>query len=103
MKRISEVHCQQHVKGGADDDFQTVLVDVYCGSGYQRKTKVAKDYSKHLGEENVRGFHFSETDKLDKGLAAVYVIIYETDKSVLQSITKEYYKNGELDKSYRIW
>jgi hypothetical protein len=96
MKTISEILCQQHVKGGKENEYQTVLVEHYP-SGYKRKVAIAKRLSKHLGEDKVDGFWYCETDKLDKGLAAVCIIIYEHEKGgVLRSITKEYFRNGEL-------
>ena len=105
MKKYYEVALMQHVKGSVEDDYETVH---FTGEGcnYRKCKVIAKEMSMHLGETNVDGFSFHETQPrkefyhqgLDEGLAAVKIVCYtENEYTSYEPLYYEYYRNGKVD------
>lgn len=100
VKPQYEIALKQHVKGNCEDDFETVSYESYCGH-YREYVKLAKELSKHLGEEVVKGHKFPETATLNKGLAEVAIVCYfEDDTSSYNHVWQEVYINGKKDARY---
>ena len=103
MKKYYEIALMQHVHGSVDDDYETTeFVTTY--KGYRADKRLAKEYSKHIGERVVDGIAFPAREKeqyvqpLDEGLAAVKIVCYtETEYTSYEPLYYEYYKDGKVD------
>lgn len=93
MKKSYHVTLWQKNKN--DENLQKVFIDnFYCG--YKNNKAAAVKYSFLIGTDKVKLTNFDETEKLNKGLAAVSVLCYITEKRVLKSEIHEFYENGKL-------
>ena len=103
-KKNYEIALMQHVTGSVEDDYETVHYNSYLNTYWEYRRK-AIEYSKHIGEEVVDGYHFHgnkgggvvNAQRLDAGLAAVKIVCYtETDETSYEPLFYEYYKNGKM-------
>ncbi len=101
MKRYYEIYLRQHVKGSVWDDYETTAYESYKNT-YWEFLKQAKELSLEIGKIDVLNYHFTETDHLEAGLAAVELVCYyENKESSYNILHSEYFENGKGEG--RIW
>ncbi len=108
MKKSYHVALLQKYKNGSKrgycyhvEGYYTSFVDNWSRGQDANRRKAIK-LSKQVGGVFVDGTDFSETDDLEKGLAAACMLCYTTEKGVLLSVEYEIYKNGKLDETKKI-
>jgi len=97
MKRV--VLClKQKVKQGHENDFGVLngykTIYTIKGGGYKKLCKLAKDYSKKIGELYIEDKWFCYCDALEYGLAAVCVETYFLNEEKC-GVVCDYFEHGE--------
>lgn len=99
MKRV--VLClKQKVRQGHENDFGVLngykTVYTIKGGGYKKLCKLAKDYSKKIGNLYIEDKWFCSSDDLEWRLAAVCVeTLFTLTKDHGEGVVCDYYENGE--------
>ena len=96
MKRI-ELHTKQRVKAGQEAGYcvryglQDALV--ITNLSFARLAGKARRLSRHIGENNVDGFRYGETEQCNAGLAAVCIETWVFDEEGM-TLKSDFFEKG---------